>query len=83
MMRQRFYLDGKLQNTTKPREAEVVRRYLDNIERDWLRGGLCPLTPEGEFDTNNAHEVTRVSPDELLITNTRGRKLRFVNVEVK
>lgn len=79
-MRQRVYVDGKLSRSTKPDTIEVLRRYLDNIERDWLRNGMFPLTAAGEPDPNGAHEVLRVSPDELLVTNTRGCKLRWINV---
>ena len=54
------------------------RQYLDNLERDWTRAGLWPLTQSGDLEPNNAHEVTRVSPDELIIVTTSGRKIRFI-----
>lgn len=79
-MRQRSYLNGKL-NKSIAGEPATLRRYLDNIERDWSKDGLFPLTPAGEFDLNKAHSVTRVSVDELVIVNTAGRELRIVNVE--
>ena len=79
-MRQRLYVDGKLTKSVEG-DAAKLRRWLDNAERGWLEHGLNPLTAPGEFDSNLAHEVTRVSPDELLITSTSGSKLRFVNVE--
>lgn len=79
-MRQRFYLDGKLQKTTKPNDPAKLRVWLDNLETEWS-SELGPLVAPGEWDPNNGHEVTRVSPDELLVTTTGNRKLRFVNVE--
>lgn len=83
MMRQRTYLDGKLVKSGKPNDAETVRRWLDQTEAHWTRGGMLPLVGPGEFDTNQAHEVTRISPDELHIVTTGGNRLRIVNVEVK
>jgi hypothetical protein len=82
MFVQRFYFDGKLQKTGKPRDIETLRTWLDNIQREWSRN-LMPLTLPGQFDPNNGHEVTRVSLDELLVTTTGNHKLRFVNVERK
>lgn len=80
---QRFYLDGKLHKTTKPADLATLRRWLDNIARHWSADGVFPLTPAGEFDCNKAHSVTRVSDDELIIVNTSGKMLRFINVERK
>lgn len=48
------------------------RQVLNNIEDDWRSNGLHPLTPEGGFPANMAHEVTRVSDDELRVVNTEG-----------
>lgn len=79
-MRQRFYFDGKLSKTTKPTTVETLRKWLDNIERDWTKRGLLPLTAAGEFDVNGCHESTRISPDELTITTSGGHKLRWINV---
>lgn len=78
-MRQRLYFDGKLHKTTKPNEPETLRRWLDNAEKMWS-AHLGPLTLPGEFDPNNGHEVTRVSPDELLVTTTGNHKLHYINV---
>lgn len=83
MMRQRTYLNGTLCKSSKPRDVETARRWLDNVETHWRNNGVHPLTPAGEFEPNNAHEVTRVSADELLVVTTGGNRLRFVNVEVK
>jgi hypothetical protein len=81
MINQRFYINGKLHKTSKGLTVEKSRRYLDNIEREWSKH-LAPLTLPGEFDFNKGHEVTRVSTDELLVTTTGNKKLRFVNIEV-
>lgn len=78
-MRQRFYLDGKLTKSSNG-TPERLRKWLDNMEQEWTKHGMFPLTAEGEFDLNKAHEVVRVSVDELLITTTAGKKLRIVNV---
>jgi hypothetical protein len=53
-------------------------RYIDNMEAEWRRNGLHPLVQPGEFDPNNAHEVTRVSRTELQVTTTGGHKLRWI-----
>lgn len=79
--RQRFHIDGKLHRLTKPNTIEKLRKLLDNMEAHWLQAGLHPLTQPGEFDMNNAHSVTRVSPDELIIVSTSGKILRLQNVE--
>lgn len=79
-MRQRLYIDGKLTKTTKPNTPETLRKWLDNAQQMWS-AHLGPLALPGEFDPNNGHEVTRVSPDELLVTTTGNRKLRIVNIE--
>jgi hypothetical protein len=79
-MRQRTYFDGKLRRSGKPTRQSTLRRYLDNIQADWLRNGLFPLTPAGEAGVNNAHTVTRVSEDELVIVTTEGHTLRFIIV---
>lgn len=78
-MKQRTYIDGTLTKTTKATEPAILRRWLDNMERDWSKH-LSPLTLPGEFDANNGHKVTRVSPDELLVITTGNRRLRFVNI---
>lgn len=79
MARFRTYLEGKLNKST---EVTIERgtKWLDNTQAEWSRN-LMPLTLPGEFDPNNGHEVTRVSPTELLVTTTGNRKLRFVVVE--
>lgn len=79
---QRSYLDGKLHRTTKPAPIETLRKWLDNLEKHWTKNGLMPLTTEG-MDFNNCHSCERISPDELVIVNTAGKRLRFVNVERK
>lgn len=79
---QRIYVDGKLTRTAKPRDLATARQWMTNMEREWSRN-LGPLTLPGEFDPNNGHEVTRVSPDELLVTTTGNKKLRIINVESK
>lgn len=83
MFKQRTYVDGKLLKTTKPNAIETVRKWLDNIEREWSKNGMFPLTPAGEFDCNNAHSVSRISLDELIVVSTSGKTIRFVNIEVK
>ena len=80
---QRFYINGRLEKTTKPNEIERLRKWLDNIEKDWTKDGFEPLTPVGEFDWNKCHSSNRVSIDELVIVNTAGKSLRWINVERK
>ena len=82
-MKQRLYIDGQLTKTSRVTDPAKVRQWLDNVERDWLKHGLFPLTPAGAFDLNQAHTVERTSPDELIVVTTKGRRLRFVNVEAK
>jgi len=82
-MKQRFYIDGKLQKTTKPNSQETLRKWLDNLERDWSKNGMMPLTPIGQFDMNGAHQVIRNSPDELIVITTAGKSLRFININSK
>lgn len=79
-MRQRFYVNGKLTKSSAGEPAKL-RKWLDNMERDWSAHGLFPLTEPGQFDFNRAHEVTRTSLDELNITTTSGKQLRVINVE--
>lgn len=85
MMKQRTYVDGKLVKTSKQaHEPEVVRKWMDNIEREWSKHlEDARLDPEAMYGTNQGKEVTRVSIDELLVTTTEDKKLRFLNVEVK
>lgn len=77
---QRFYIDGKLHKTAKPKDIETARKWLVNLQREWSRNGLFPLTMPGEFDPNNAHKIEVISEDELIVTNTRGKVLRWINV---
>ena len=79
-MRQRTYVNGKLERSTKPQPIETLRKWLDNIERDWTKNGFMPLTPAGEVDVNGGHSAVRVSPDELIIVSTSSKQIRFVNV---
>jgi len=78
-MRQRLYRDGELSKSVKGAPA-TLRRWLDNLERDWRRNEGAALVGPGEFDPNMAHTVTRVSPDELIVVTTGNYTLRFVNV---
>jgi len=64
-MRQRFYVNGKLERSIKG-EAETLRRYIDNAQREWSKN-LMPLTAPGEFDFNNGHSVERLSQDESTV----------------
>lgn len=82
-MKYRTYLDGKLSKTSRDYPLETVRHYLDNIEAEWSKNGMFPLSASGELDINQAHSVTRVSPDELLVTNTAGKKIRWIIVKSK
>jgi hypothetical protein len=82
LMKQRTYCDGKLVKTSSPKSPEVVRKWMDNIEREWSKNGSMPLVGPGEFDMNQGHSCVRVSQDELLVITTGNRKLRFLNVEV-
>jgi hypothetical protein len=70
---QRLYIDGQLETTTKPKSIEVARKWLDNMERQWLAsiGGQL----------NAAVSVERTDRDELIIVTTSGKRLRTVNVE--
>lgn len=79
-MRQRLYLNGKLQKTTKAQTPETLRKWLDNAQTMWS-SHMGPLVGPGEFDPNHGHKVSRPSQDELLVTTTGGRKLRYLNVE--
>ncbi len=82
MYKQRFYLDGKLHKTSEKRDVETLRRWLNNLEAEWS-ANIGPLVEAGQFDPNNGHTITRVSPDELLVITTGNKKLRFVNIAVK
>lgn len=79
--RQRFYYDGKLTKTSKG-SLERLRRWLDNMEREWSKN-LMPQVAPGEFDPNKGSEVTRVSIDELHVVTTGGHVLRTVNILAK
>lgn len=77
----RTYVDGKRTKTSGDYPLETVRHYLDNIQKEWSRNGLFPLTTSGEFDFNQANSVERVSPDELLVRTTANKLIRWVIVK--
>lgn len=83
MYRQDSWFNGKRKaGKTITEDIARLRKWLDNLESDW-RKNMMPMVKPGEFDPNNASEVTRLSPDELLVVTTGAHKLRFLNVELK
>lgn len=81
MFRLRRYVDGKLVHTSKPRaEKAELLRWMENYQADWSRHIEDGHLPE-MIGTNQGKEVSRVSDDELLVTTTEDRKLRFIIVE--
>ena len=81
---QRFYVNGKLERTTKPNTIEQLRKWIDNTEREWSKNlDEIRTNPEAFRGFNQGREVSRVSIDELLVTTTENKKLRWINVERK
>jgi hypothetical protein len=84
MIYQRLYIDGKLKKTSKPKDIETARKWLDNMERLWSAHIMPDFVLEpGGFDPNNAKEIKRWSPDELIIVTTGNRSLRTINVNIE
>lgn len=81
-MRQRLYINGRLSKSTSG-DPSRLRKWLDNMEREWTKRPMAPLVGPGEFDPNQAHSVERVSVDELIIITTGGKTIRAVNVGEK
>ncbi len=78
-MRQRYYFNGKLLRSSSG-DVVKLRKWLDNVEKEWRGRGLSRYTESGAIDMNEAVSIERVSPDELLITTTADHKIRIVNV---
>lgn len=73
--RTRFYYNGKLKYS-EPGTLDSLRRRLARIEASWAEN-IMPQVAPGEFDPNNASEVSRVSADELRVVTTGGHRLHW------
>lgn len=79
---QRFYVDGKLAHTTKPNTLETLRRWTDNMEKEWSQHiPESPKAAEAMRGCNQGKTVTRVSLDELHVLTTEDFQLRWIIVE--
>lgn len=84
LMRQRTYVDGQLVKTSSIQPASTIRRWMDNVQREWSKHlDDAHIDPEAMRGTNQGKEVIRVSIDQLNVITTEDKSLRFLNVEVK
>lgn len=72
-----FRCDGVLVKTYKHPTLERAIQTLHNLQADWARDGLHPLTEAGSFEPNNAHEITREDDLHLTVITTAGKRLTW------